>query len=376
MPIIPLGINTQEFDYSDADRSRSRSELGIAEDAVVILFSGRLSFHAKAHPLAMYQAIEKAAQGGPVVLIECGWFANEHIEKAFLDAFNLFCSNIKRVVLDGRDENSRRLAWSSADIFCSLSDNFQETFGLTPLEGMAAGLPVVVSDWNGYRDTVRDGIDGFRIPTYQPPSGLGEDLAFRHACNVDNYDMYCGHTSQLVAVDIELVTQALAALIHDRSLREQMGNAARTRARQDFDWATIIPRYEELWSELNAMRQFHKNKQGDCGVQDRPGRLDPFILFQSYPTRTLQASDQLQLAPSYPNAQLAYERLIELRQLQMIQFAEFVQLTNNDCQAIFQFLEGGAKTVEQIVCLGAPTARVHIHRSLLWLMKIGLIRAL
>jgi hypothetical protein len=124
------------------------------------------------------------------------------------------------------------------------------------------------------------------------------------------------------------------------------------------------------------MRQFHKNKQGDCGVQDRPGRLDPFILFQSYPTRTLQASDQLQLAPSYPNAQLAYERLIELRQLQMIQFAEFVQLTNNDCQAIFQFLEGGAKTVEQIVCLGAPTARVHIHRSLLWLMKIGLIRAL
>ena len=28
---------------------------------------------------------------------------------------------------------------------------------------MAAGLPVVVSDWDGYRDTVRDGVDGFRI---------------------------------------------------------------------------------------------------------------------------------------------------------------------------------------------------------------------
>ena len=48
----------------------------------------------------------------------------------------------------------------------SLSDNFQETFGLTPLEGMASGLPVIVSDWNGYKSTVRNNIDGFKIPTY------------------------------------------------------------------------------------------------------------------------------------------------------------------------------------------------------------------
>ena len=54
---------------------------------------------------------------------------------------------------------------ASSDIFISLSDNFQETFGITPLEGMASGLPVVVSDWDGYRDTVRDQIDGFTIPT-------------------------------------------------------------------------------------------------------------------------------------------------------------------------------------------------------------------
>ena len=30
---------------------------------------------------------------------------------------------------------------------------------------MAAGVPLVVSDWNGYRDLVRNGIDGFRVPT-------------------------------------------------------------------------------------------------------------------------------------------------------------------------------------------------------------------
>ena len=31
-------------------------------------------------------------------------------------------------------------------MFVSLSDNIQETFGLTPIEGMASGLPLIVSD--------------------------------------------------------------------------------------------------------------------------------------------------------------------------------------------------------------------------------------
>ena len=54
----------------------------------------------------------------------------------------------------------------------SLSDNMQETFGLTPIEAMAAGLPSVVSDWDGYRDTVQHREHGFRIPTLAPPPAL------------------------------------------------------------------------------------------------------------------------------------------------------------------------------------------------------------
>ena len=33
---------------------------------------------------------------------------------------------------------------------------------------MAAGVPVVVSDWDGYRYTVNDGVEGFRVPTLSP----------------------------------------------------------------------------------------------------------------------------------------------------------------------------------------------------------------
>ena len=48
-------------------------------------------------------------------------------------------------------------------MFCSLPDSVEETFGIVPIEAMAAGLPVVVSDWDGYKDTVRDNVDGFEF---------------------------------------------------------------------------------------------------------------------------------------------------------------------------------------------------------------------
>ncbi|MBI3542646.1 MAG: glycosyltransferase, partial [Deltaproteobacteria bacterium] len=81
--------------------------------------------------------------------------------------------------LDER-QDLHRAVWQAADIFCSLADNVQETFGLTPLEAMAAGLPQVVSDWNGYRDTVRHGVDGFRVPAFpaveRDPTGAGDSF--------------------------------------------------------------------------------------------------------------------------------------------------------------------------------------------------------
>ena len=38
-------------------------------------------------------------------------------------------------------------------------------FGLVIVEAMASGLPVVATDWNGYRDLVAHGDSGFLVPT-------------------------------------------------------------------------------------------------------------------------------------------------------------------------------------------------------------------
>jgi glycosyltransferase involved in cell wall biosynthesis len=153
-------------------------------------------------------------------------------------------------------------------VFTSLVDNFQETFGLSPIEAMAAGLPSVISDWNGYRDTIRDGIDGFRVPTLSMPSGSGGDIADRYDWGIDSYDFYTFHTSQLVSVDTDATVEAYRKLISNRELRLKMGRAARQRALAHFDWLVIRDRYVALWEELNERRRAGRKAAGP-----RPFRL-------------------------------------------------------------------------------------------------------
>jgi hypothetical protein len=39
---------------------------------------------------------------------------------------------------------------------------------------------------------VRDGIDGYCIPTLMPGADSCTDLALRHVLDMDPYDVYCG----------------------------------------------------------------------------------------------------------------------------------------------------------------------------------------
>lgn len=228
LPVIPLGVHTADFEFGEAERAAARTGLGVIGEEPVVLFAGRLSFHAKAHPQPLLMALQRCAQAQPqrrIHLVMCGQYANEAIRDAFAEAQRVWAPQVVHHSADGSSQQAWRAAWAAADIFTSLSDNVQETFGLTPIEAMAAGLPCVVSDWDGYRDTVRDGLDGFRVPTVLPPAGAGADLAERYDLGLDNYDFYCGQLCELVAVDVEAAQQAFARLLEDAQLRRRMGAA-------------------------------------------------------------------------------------------------------------------------------------------------------
>ena len=373
LPVIPLGIHTADFVYSAEQKAAARQALGVDESTMVVLFMGRLSFHAKAHPLAMYQALALAARdsGRQVVLVECGWHANDFIAKAYAAAAEQACPGVRVVTLDGRQATERQTAWAGADVFCSLSDNIQETFGIVPIEAMAAGLPVVVSDWDGYKDTVRDGVDGFRIPTLMPQAGLGTDLAMRHALELDTYDMYCGHTCSLVAVDVAAAAKAFLRLFGSDELRLQMGQAGRARAREVYDWAVIIPQYETLWAQLNALRA-EQGPKAQPLTHPWPARMDPFHAFASYPTYTLKADTLLALVDE--QATQAMARVLAYKSLSMVNFAKLVLPSDDEILAVLQAAQVGPKAAEALVAHVPAERQAHVFRSLAWLVKLHVLK--
>ena len=382
MPVIPLGIHTHDFAFSAAQRAQARQALGATEGTLVVLFMGRLSFHAKAHPLAMYQALARAqrATGLEVVLVECGWHANEFIQKAYAEAAHAACPGIRVVTLDGRSAEARQTAWAGADVFCSLSDNIQETFGITPIEAMAAGLPVVVSDWDGYKDTVRDGLDGYRTPTLMPEPGLAQDLAFRHALELDSYDLYCGHSCMLVAVDIEGATRAFTQLFQNPQLRLQMGQSGRARAQQVYDWKTVIGQYEALWTELRDRRQAAGRDSSEAArakpnPHSWPARMEPLHGFAAYPSRTLGLQTLLEPSVPYRGAQELIEAEQRWRRLAMVRFGEQVMIGAEDTQALLTQAAQGRQTAAQLVAVLPSLQQARGLRALAVLVKLGILAA-
>ena len=378
LSVIPLGIDCDAFapatPVAEAARVALRREPSIGDDDVVVLFVGRLSFHAKAHPVPMYLALEEATRRGgkPIHLIQAGWFANDSIEREFKEAAQAFCPSVRALFLDGRRPEIRAGIWFAADVFTSLSDNIQETFGLAPIEAMAAGLPVVVSDWDGYRDTVRHGVDGFAVRTLMPPPGLGTDLALRHDLKIDSYDFYIGAASQCVSIDVAEAADAYTRLASDPEMRGVMGAAGRRRAQELFDWRVVMAAYQELWRELAERR-----RDADETVPRRPPapadplRDDPFTLFAGYPTGVIRLDAVVSLAPDINTG----ARLADLRRLRMNEYAAGLLAAGEDREAALRHLaEQGPCAVEDLLVLFPGDRARLMHRTLGWLAKYGLVR--
>ncbi|WP_374442508.1 glycosyltransferase family 4 protein [Stella sp.] len=296
-PIIPLGIDAPRLAGDPERRAAWRARHGIAADAVVVLFFGRLSMHAKAHPFAMFTAVGEAARalGRPLEFVLAGQFATGSIRQAFQGLADDVSDAVRTTFVENPDNDERRSALSGADIFLSLADSIQETFGLAPVEAMAAGLPVVVTDWDGYRDTVRDGIEGFRIPTMMAPPPAARGAQRSYLGEAVDYDRFCAVMGQMVSVDIRAAAAAIRGLAADPERRREMGAAGVERARALFDWPAVMQHWRQLWTGLAEIRAAAPATRPPTAEPFAIAPPDPLDLFRSFPTRMVGEDDRVRL---------------------------------------------------------------------------------
>ncbi|BAZ50356.1 hypothetical protein NIES4103_29720 [Nostoc sp. NIES-4103] len=294
--LIPLAIDTSY--YYPRDKCQARKHFNLTRDTTIFLCLGRFSISLKMDifPLLNHFLEKISNSDKKAILIFAGSedFVEETLPQTVTKTIELIarksgCSQYIRVFHNLKKED-KALLYSAADVFVSPSDNVQETFGITILEAMASGLPVIASDWNGYRETIKHGETGFLVPTCWTDS-------IEHT---SQFSRLYGHKlthlllSQSVCVDTKKIIEYMDILYENPDLRKQMSNNARAYITNHYDWSCIIPKYEELWEELLEIADKKQSYDGAI-LNHGLSSLDFLNIFGHYPSRMIRGDDLLKI---------------------------------------------------------------------------------
>ena len=212
--LIYNGVNT--FSSSnDAEQNTQRSRLGIADDEFVIIAVANLIPY-KGHE-DLIRAMASIAPQMPITwrLLLVG--RDDGIQLALQDLIDdLSLSGHVRFI--GQVDSVEPLL-AMADI--GVLPSHQEGFSNSVLEGMAAGLPMVVTNVGGNAEAVLHKVTGFVVPPHCP----------------------------------EKLGAAIHSLAVDPVKRELFGKAGRQRAEDVFSASACVKAYEELYFSISETDQ-------------------------------------------------------------------------------------------------------------------------
>ena len=186
-----------------------------------VLFIGRLDWQTKADLLTLKGIIPKISSELDIRFVIAGPADNE----AYLMLLRRELEPLGVILKLSVSEEEKHRLYEGSHLLFSPSDNYQETFGLTVIEAMRYGCVPVVTDFNGYRDLVGEGV-GFRLKTVAariPPTLFA-------AQGVVSEGTYHGWWSAGVSFDPLEAVRRIQQLASDRSLWERMSLAARESA--------------------------------------------------------------------------------------------------------------------------------------------------
>ena len=222
--VVPSGVDVTRF--YPVPREQTRPSLGIPLDQLVAVYVGRL---------VPRKGVENAIRAIPFLdptvaerfqlLVVGGETAEVDLEREpeirrlrkVADTFGIR----DRVHFVGHHATDLlRNYYSAADVF--VSTPWYEPYGLTPLEAMACGTPVICSAVGGMQFTVADGSTGFLVTPEMP-----DELARR-----------------------------LNQILLDPNLQQTFSANARRRIQHSFTWPTVARRTADLYKDvLNGRTQ-------------------------------------------------------------------------------------------------------------------------
>jgi glycosyltransferase involved in cell wall biosynthesis len=212
---IPNGFDPARFTPCEdgAERSRLRASLGVADDHGVVMFTGRL-LRSKGLPLllSVWKELRERRCSLTLVIVgsgeglvgSCEDEIREYVQRHGLNDSVFFTGSVRNV------EDLLRCA----DFFVFPTED--EAFGISLIEAMACGLPVVATAVGGIKDIVVDGETGLLVPA--------RDFAALHG--------------------------AIARLLDHRELARRLGRQAARNVRERFSRDAVADQYDSMFRSL------------------------------------------------------------------------------------------------------------------------------
>ncbi|MBW6434823.1 glycosyltransferase [Actinoplanes hulinensis] len=159
MSLVPSGVDTERFSSRGPAVERTP---GLSRILTVARLVERKGIEDAIRAMPAVPGAELVVVGGPpAAALDAEPYARR------LRALAEHCRVADRVRLAGAVPAHEMPAWyRSADVLAATP--WYEPFGLTPLEAMACGVPVVATAVGGLTDTVVDGVTGDLVPPRDP----------------------------------------------------------------------------------------------------------------------------------------------------------------------------------------------------------------
>jgi len=250
--VIPIGVDAEVFCRADSStRCRTRELESIQQNAVVGVIISRFSPSDKADLLPLIRSIasNQSVKDSNLHFLLVGgdtYFGS----KQYIDMLQKEISELgltKIVQIKSINDRTQLIdVLKCADIFISPADSVQETFGITPIEAMSCGLPAIVSDWNGYRETVVHGETGFLVKTtFFNNSEIWESVGYN--AHFREQHLVIG---QSVVVNTDEIIRHCLTLSDNPIVLAQMKARAEEVTKENFSWRAVIRKYEQVWADL------------------------------------------------------------------------------------------------------------------------------